>query len=109
MRSATDFLPALINTFTNFATSLLAYFGSGRISRLGISLRLGILSPYGEKYTSTFRRLGYRRISGTAGRLGAISSTRLRQPAFGFLAPYFDWLCFRSLTPAVSSAPRTMW
>src|SRR4249919_2936642 len=44
MRSATDFLPAVISTLTNFATSLLPYFGSGRISRLGISLRRGIAS-----------------------------------------------------------------
>src|SRR6185437_6459391 len=32
----------------------------------------------------------------------------LRQD-LGFLAPYFDRACLRSLTPAVSSAPRTMW
>src|SRR5512147_1411357 len=42
MRSATDFLPAVISTLTNFATSLEPNFGSGRISRLGISLRRGI-------------------------------------------------------------------
>src|SRR4051794_33745531 len=45
MRSATDFLPAVISTLTNFATSLFPYFGSGRISRLGISLRRGISLP----------------------------------------------------------------
>src|SRR5688572_24978610 len=42
MRSATDFLPPVISTLMNFDTSWLAYFGSGRISRLGISLRRGI-------------------------------------------------------------------
>src|SRR6266481_1174614 len=42
MRSATDFLPWLISTLTNFATSLLEYLGSGRISRLGISRRRGM-------------------------------------------------------------------
>src|SRR5215831_5191722 len=42
MRSATDFLPWLISTLTNFATSPLEYLGSGRISRLGISLRRGM-------------------------------------------------------------------
>src|SRR5690606_1884112 len=30
-------------------------------------------------------------------------------PAFGFLAPYLDRLCLRSLTPAESRVPRTMW
>src|SRR5689334_7502456 len=44
MRSATDFLPWLIRMLTNFATSLFEYFGSGRISRLGTSLRRGISS-----------------------------------------------------------------
>src|ERR1700687_796199 len=42
MRSATDFLPWLMSTLTNFATSLFEYFGSGRISRFEISLRRGI-------------------------------------------------------------------
>jgi hypothetical protein len=45
MRSATDFLPLVINTLMNFATSPFEYFGSGRISRLVISLRLGF-APY---------------------------------------------------------------
>src|SRR5215467_13838786 len=44
MRSATDFLPWLMSTLTNFATSPLEYLGSGRISRLGISLRRGMMS-----------------------------------------------------------------
>src|SRR3954468_12654384 len=46
MPSAMDFLPACISTLTNFATSTLEYFGSGRISRLGISLRRGISFLY---------------------------------------------------------------
>src|SRR3954471_17713720 len=44
MRSATDFLPRVISTLTNFASSTLWNFGSGRISRLGTSLRRGIAS-----------------------------------------------------------------
>src|SRR5215831_8690120 len=44
MRSATDFLPWLMSTLTNFATSPFEYLGSGRISRLGISLRRGMMS-----------------------------------------------------------------
>src|ERR1051326_7527305 len=43
MRSATDFLPRLISTLTNMATSPFEYLGSGRISRLGISLRRGMV------------------------------------------------------------------
>src|SRR6266849_5155090 len=42
MCSATDFLPRVMRTLTNFATSALPYFGSGRISRLGTSLRRGM-------------------------------------------------------------------
>src|SRR5438046_10394414 len=87
MRSATDFLPRDISTLMNFATSVFTYFGSGRISRFGISLRRGmdVLENGGERDQATF---GY--------------------ADFGFLAPYFDRACLRSLTPAVSSAPRTM-
>src|SRR4026209_3065358 len=44
MRSATDFLPRVISTLMNFATSPLWNFGSGRTSRFGISLRRGIAS-----------------------------------------------------------------
>src|ERR1700686_4524614 len=42
IRSATDFLPRVISTFMNLATSSLLCFGAGRISRLGTSLRRGI-------------------------------------------------------------------
>src|SRR3954468_15060665 len=42
IRSATDFLPRVISTFTNLAMSTLLNFGSGRISRLGTSLRRGM-------------------------------------------------------------------
>src|SRR5512145_1006721 len=48
MRSATDFLPRVISTLTNLATSTLLNFGSGRISRLGTSLRRGIGNPLGR-------------------------------------------------------------
>src|ERR1700682_4857439 len=108
MRSATDFFPWLISTLTNFATSPLEYFGSGRISRLGISLRRGInysvsgesenlLSPGSCLPTNPrqSRRIRRRKIN-------------QHQAAFGFLAPYFERLCLRSFTPAVSRAPRTM-
>src|ERR1700704_1905302 len=40
--SATDFLPRVISTLTNLATSTLLNFGSGRISRFGTSLRRGM-------------------------------------------------------------------
>ena len=32
-----------------------------------------------------------------------------RKDYFGVLAPYFDRLCRRSVTPVESSVPRTMW
>src|SRR5216683_3274711 len=51
MRSATAFLPRVISTLTNFATSTLANFGSGRISLFGTSLRRGM-------FLSCLRRLG---------------------------------------------------
>src|SRR5687767_9212457 len=54
MRSATDFLPRVISTLTNLATSTLLNFGSGRISRLGTSLRRGIAL----QSLSRLRRLG---------------------------------------------------
>ena len=51
--------------------------------------------------------------------LGAAQTTGLRvlrdpdyffaAPALARLAPYFERACLRSLTPWVSSAPRTMW
>src|SRR4051812_9088427 len=53
IRSATDFLPRVISTFTNFAMSTLLNFGSGRISRLGTSLRRGMAF-----YPLSLRRLG---------------------------------------------------
>src|SRR5271169_4044309 len=68
MRSATDFLPWLISTLTNLATSLFEYFGSGRISRLGISLRRGM---------GLYLSLGWVRTSGRLGLLGAVLGASL--------------------------------
>src|SRR3954467_10476024 len=78
MRSATDFLPRVIRTFMNLATSSLLNLGSGRISRLGISLRRGMwCSPteWGNQETAlgrgTFGQpsgVGLRRL----GTLGAV-------------------------------------
>src|ERR1043165_6828151 len=55
MRSATDFLPRVISTFTNFATSTLLNFGSGRISRLGTSLRRGMVLGQFRSFGPVFR------------------------------------------------------
>src|SRR6476620_11976463 len=57
MRSATDFLPLSISTLMNFATSTFRCFGSGRISRFGISLRRGICTPSSQ--SRTLLRLGW--------------------------------------------------
>src|SRR3954467_6227430 len=86
MRSATDFLPRVIRTFMNLATSSLLNLGSGRISRLGISLRRG-MGVYPSEW-------------GIGKRAGPGSYA-----ALGRFAPYFERDCFRSLTPAVSSEP----
>src|SRR6185295_4629106 len=56
MLSATDFLPRVMSTFMNFARSMLANFGSGRISRLGTSLRRGMRVSLGS--LSRLRHLG---------------------------------------------------
>src|SRR3989344_7988865 len=46
MRSATAFLPPSMITFMNLDSSTLPNLGSGRISRLGTSLRRGIFYLY---------------------------------------------------------------
>src|SRR5262245_65609375 len=51
-RSAVDFLPRIIMMLTNFATSRLPYFGSGRTSRFAAPARLIVLSR------RALRRLG---------------------------------------------------
>ena len=81
MRSATDFLPAVMSTFMNLATSTEPYFGIGQ----DVALR-------------DFSASGHLSFSAS-----------LYQPALGRLAPYFERDCLRSFTPAVSRLPRTMW
>src|SRR5581483_1009725 len=104
MRSATDFLPLVISTLMNFATSMFEYFGSGRISRFGISLRLGIATPSGQSRPLLWPGWVHRRIAGGARRFGAAKAGGRRSSGqdFGFLAPYFERAFLRSLTPAVS-------
>ena len=58
MRSATDFLPAVMSTFMNFATSTEPNFGSARMSRFGTSLRRGIRTPFDRKRDRASGRLG---------------------------------------------------
>src|SRR5204863_4386709 len=48
--------------------------------------------------------------SGSTSRFAAPARRmRYAPPALGGLAPYFDRLCLRPATPAVSSVPRMMW
>src|SRR5439155_2094896 len=48
--------------------------------------------------------------SGDTSRVTALLLRGILYPYdFGLLAPYFERLCFRLATPAVSSAPRTTW
>jgi len=74
-------LPSHIMEFTNFSASCELYTGSGRISRdSGLRLRgIGLIQP---AYFAA---------------------------PFGRLAPYFERLWRRPVTPAVSSVPRTTW
>src|SRR3970040_1535964 len=58
MPSATDFLPRVISTLMNLATSGWLNFGSGRISRLGTSLRRGMGSSSPCSSLGRLRRLG---------------------------------------------------
>src|SRR6266496_5130405 len=99
MRSATDFLPAVISTLTNFATSLEPYFGSDRISRFGTSLRRGIFAPR-PKVKPYFwpDRLALNR--GQSPSIQRRNATK-NHAALGFFAPYFERACLRSFTPAV--------
>src|SRR3970282_682137 len=72
MCSAIDFLPRVMSTLTNFATSTLLYFGSGRMSRLGTSLRRGMVLL---SQTLFSRESG--RALGSFGFLGAVLGPRL--------------------------------
>src|SRR3970282_700333 len=58
MPSATDFLPRVISTLMNLATSGWLNFGSGRISRLGTSLRRGMAGCSPVSSLGRLRRLG---------------------------------------------------
>src|SRR5262245_17827402 len=117
MRSATAFLPSSMMTLTNLVRSELLNFGSGRISRLGTSRRRGIDFLLSSVVAPVrLNDSGHRMQPHGAGlRLtrppmcGRNLEFQLGQLAFGRLAPYFERDCLRSLTPWVSSEPRTMW
>src|SRR5881394_3662862 len=80
MRSATDFLPSLMSTFTNLATSPLEYLGSGRISRLGISLRRGISPVF------PLRCFGFLRAVFRAALLAVLDAGRVEAAAYHVIA-----------------------
>src|SRR5690606_28345392 len=119
MFSATDFLPDSISTLTNLATSTLPNFGSGRISRFGTSRRRGISIPFCLQLSPLHVALanGHRTthlLDPIRGRLDSAWPRTTRRTlnyffaALARLAPYLERACLRSLTPWVSSAPRTM-
>ena len=72
-------LPSSITRLIRRVTSCELYNGSGNTSRFG-ALFLRLILSYLPSYYP-----------------------------LGRLAPYLERLCLRSATPAVSSAPRTMW
>src|SRR5882672_697079 len=78
MCSAIDFLPRVMSTLTNFATSALPYFGSGRISRLGTSLRRGIVE--------SLRGLGLLRAVLGAALLAILHALSVEAPAHDVVA-----------------------
>src|SRR5689334_13208134 len=77
MCSAMDFLPRVISTLTNLATSALPYLGSGRISRLGISLRRGM---------ANLRGLGFLRAVLGPALLAVLHSLRVEAAAHDVIA-----------------------
>src|SRR5574340_459990 len=81
MRSATDFLPAVISTLTNLERSWLPNFGSGRTSRLGTSLRLGISIPQLYLTNSELRFFRTLRTVLGAGLLAILDTSRIQAAA----------------------------
>src|SRR4051794_6753132 len=88
MRSATDFLPRVISTLTNLASSTLLNFGSGRISRFGTSLRRGmnVFSLAGGRLFSALCRLGRLGAVFGAGLLAVLYSLRVEGAAHDVVA-----------------------
>src|SRR5574337_453572 len=123
MRSATAFLPPSMITFMNLDSSTLPNLGSGRISRLGTSRRRGIFPLYlcfswhhfrhRESHQDShllYPHIGSLRcISAPRGIQHLVQRNARAYLALGFLAPYLERACLRSLTPCRSSEPRTMW
>lgn len=74
--------------------------------RLGTSLRLGILFSILYIYVL----VGYSADKAISSRLNGLTANYLAAlPSLGRLAPYLERDCLRSLTPAVSKLPRTIW
>src|SRR3954468_10503876 len=86
MRSATDFLPRVINTLTNLASSTLLNLGSGRISRFGTSLRRGMnVLPLTRRYLRLCRFRGFGAVLG-ARLLAILYALRVERTAHDVIA-----------------------
>src|SRR5262245_33617544 len=105
MPSAVDFLPSHIIVLMNLATSGLLYTGSGKISRFGTSLLLGIFDSWFAISDSKRKQSAEIRDYFFLPPLAPGAAA----PSFGRFAPYFERPCFRLATPTESSVPRTMW
>src|SRR3989304_10175943 len=86
MLSATDFLPRVISTLTNFGRSTLANFGSGRISRLGTSLRRGMLALFSLQLSVPSGRLRHLGAVLRAALLAVFHALRVQGPAHDVVA-----------------------
>src|SRR5262245_13328779 len=108
MPSAVDFLPSHIIVLMNLATSGLLYTGSGKISRFGTSLLLGIYVPGSRSQSRSLKGVEIDDYSFDYFFLPPLAAPAAA-PSFGRFAPYFERPCFRLATPTESSVPRTMW
>src|ERR1700760_3564655 len=99
MRSAADFLPLFMMTFMNLASMSLLNFGSGRMVRTGACERRDISDSL----------YGLRPDCPHASRSARTANIKKKLHFFGRFAPYLERDCLRSVTPAASNVPRTVW
>src|SRR6202020_2253793 len=98
-----DFLPPHIMEFTNFVTSVDPYTGSGATSRFAMCPFLGIKPQNSRAFALIATSLASHLVQNTRAR----SAYFFAAPPLARLAPYFDRLCERAVTPTESRVPLT--